>query len=120
MYSFSDNYPDLRYGRPGLLGGRERGAAGRAEDWPRPERQQVHDQPTGEQRPAIFPDIITMSIMFIKRQCAQNNPNVVLSAIFGNFLWILQIAISNKVVFAVNLLMFIFVHLIILDKGNEL
>ena len=59
--------------------------------------------------------------MFIKTsECAQINANVVLSAIFGNFLWVLQIAISSEVVFAVILLMFIFVHLNILDKRNEL
>ena len=59
----SDHYPNLRYGRPGLLGGRERGAAGRAEDRPRPQRQQVHDQPSGEGKPDIITRL-SLSIIF--------------------------------------------------------
>ena len=43
----SDHYPNLRYWRAGLLGGREWGAPRAAEDRPRPERQQMHDQPSG-------------------------------------------------------------------------
>ena len=43
----SDHYPNIRHRRPRLLGGGERGPAGRAQDRPRALRQPLHHQLTG-------------------------------------------------------------------------